>query len=95
MYKDNSYGTFSLTGKVVTVNVQKRTSDYTCSNTDLRLLSEDANAQLQAKGIDPYSYDYQQYYIPSSIPCSFGGRAYLGANSDGCEHVQTKHQFMN
>lgn len=96
VYKDNSYGGFSFTGKVVTVNLSKRTTDYTCSNSDLQRLSMDANAALAAQGIDPYSYNYQQYYIPSSIPCGFGGRAYLGANLGWvrtCSNKTPIHEF--
>lgn len=92
-----SAGQFEFTGRVVTVELDTATTDYMgCSNSSLIGLSDLANEKLLRMGINPKDYQYQQYYIPSGIDCSFGGWGWASANLSfvrTCSDKTPVHEF--
>lgn len=72
-----SHGKFSVTGEVVRVHIDVNGASAGCQYNDWADL---ADAALREKGINPDNWDHQQYVLPKSSQCSFGGVAYLGYN---------------
>jgi hypothetical protein len=97
IFKAMSADQFKFSGKVVTINLDKYTSDYKlCTNMDLHEIADLAEDELLRQGINPKSYNYQQYYIPNSIGCNFGGWAWASANLGfvrTCSDKTPVHEF--
>ena len=72
-----SHEKFSVTGEVVRVQIDVDGSATGCGYNNW---ADKADAALRAKGIEPEDWQHQQYVLPRSSQCGFGGVAYLGAN---------------
>ncbi len=72
-----SHGKFSVSGDLTRVHIDVDGSGASC---EYNKWADMADAALKAKGINPDDWQHQQYVLPRSSQCSFGGVAYLGAN---------------